>query len=494
MKRLPYEAKVPVFKRMQYHPSPLQINIHKDTTNETMVAGGWRAGKSIVIAAEAVPHMLIPSARPYLIALIGPTYAEPRAEFQYCVDFLSTALPPTQFDPDKHVSMPKEGKCSFTIPSQGDVHFATVTTFTAVEAVAVRSFNADAVILCEAGGIDHEAFEAIVGRTASTGGFILGSGTMETSQKWYQDIIKAGSTLSPLGIRAFKLPSWANVVAFPGGREDPKILRLERLLGGADSETFLIRIAAEPIRIQGVALSQLTTAHIQDVPFDPRLPVKLWIDPGYTGAYAVLAVQQYDGQIRIIDEVYERFLGTPDIIDICREREWWSAIDPEDPGCIDRAAKQKSAISGDSVLDVWFEHTGLWFGLTEQVIGVEDGLAQARIHLSMPDHVVVSPKCRGFIAECDLGPFPDLFDKAEPWHYRRGKTDDFIGDKALTGADHSCTAFIYGIVYDYGFLTLDQLSTMFSPRRLRSIRGSYSIDREEDMYGADEGQHIARAD
>jgi hypothetical protein len=490
LNRLPYDAKVEIFKRMAYRPSKLQMAIHKDTTNESLAAGGWRAGKSVVIAAEATPHCLIPSPRPYLIALIGPTYVEPRSEFGYIVEFLSAALPRHQFDPDVHVSMPKEGKCSLTIPAQGTIHFATVETFTAKEAESVRSFNADAVILCEAGGIEKDSFESIIGRTASTGGFILGSGTMESSQKWYQDLIKQGLIEdNPRGIRAFKLPTWSNEIAFPKGREDPKILRLERLL---DPETFAVRIAAEPIRISGVALKQMTPAHIKPCPFDPALPVELWIDPGYTGAYAVLAVQRYDNQIRIIDEVYERFLSTPDIIEICRQREWWGNVDPEYPGVIDRAAKQKQAASGDSVLDVWFEHTEMWFNLTEQIIGVEAGLEQARIHLAIPDHLYVDPKCEGLLAECDLAPFPDQFQNAKPWHYRRARDETFVGDKSLAGADHSCTALIYGLVAEYGFMSLDQVSEMFTPMPLLNIKQSFRRAAREfgapEPYGVEEGE------
>ena len=486
MQRLPYEAKVGIFRRMGYKPNPEHIKFHKDETNEVFIAGGWRAGKSVVVAAEAAPHTLIPSPRPYKIALIGPSYAEPREEFNYIVEFLTNALPKSQFDPDRHVSFPKEGKCSFTIPRQGDTYFATVETYTAQEAEHVRGFNADAVVICEAGGIEEESYKAIVGRTLSTGGFIIASGTMEKSQKWYHNKIKLGTVDNDEGVRSFKFPSWFNLVAFSEGRDDPKILRAERLL---DSETFAIRIGAEPIRVTGVALKQLTEAHIQPVEFDPDLPVELWIDPGHTGAYAVLAVQRYDNQIRIFDEVYERFLSTPDIVRICERKEWWRNIDQDDPGVVDRAAKQKQAATGSSVLDVWFQEAGLWLGLTEQVIAVEDGLEQARIHLSMPNHIVISPRCKGLIAECDLGEFPEGFEKSQPWHYRTTRDGDYLGDNALTGADHSCTALIYGLIFRYGFLSLDDLEREFGSERLLSIKGSFRLEDDPD-YGPEEITHM----
>ena len=481
-----------MFKRMGYRPNPDHIEVHRDTANESFTAGGWRAGKSVVVAAEGAAHCVVPSPRKYLIALIGPTYGEPRQEFDYMVEFLTNALPISQFNPDKNVSRPREGKCTFTIPAVGPVdnriYFATVETFTADEAEAIRGFNADAVIICEAGGISEAAYLAIVGRTLSTGGFILASGTMETSQKWYHQKIKQGMRANSDGISSHKLPSWSNLVAFPGGREDDKIKRAERLL---DPETFAIRVGAEPIRVTGVALKQITEQHIADVEYNSDLPVELWIDPGHTGAYAVLVVQRYDNEIRIIDEIYEKFKSTPDIINICRQREWWENVDQEDPGVIDRAAKQKQAATGHSVLDVWFQEASLWLAMTEQVIPVADGLEQARTHLALPGHIKISPKCRGLLAECDLGEFPEGFEKESPWHYRTNHEGGYVSDESLTGADHSSTALIYGLVYRYGFLTLEDLTSQFSPTRLMSFRNSMEIETED--YGAETVQHITRS-
>jgi hypothetical protein len=468
---------------MGYRPSDGQLVIHQDESMTTLVAGGWRAGKSVVTGAEITPHCLIPSPREYLIALIGPTYKEPRAEFEYIVEFLCSILPRSQFDPAKHVSKPKEGSCEFTIPGADGVHFATVRTYTAAEAENIRSFNAEAMVICEAGGISKSAFESLVGRVLSTGGFIFGSGTMETSQKWYQDLIKTGARENTQGVKSFILPSWTNSIVFTGGRQDEKILRIEALL---DKETFDVRIAAQPVRVQGVVLRQLTSAHIADVKFDPSIPVELAIDPGYTGAYSVLAIQRYDSQIRVIDEVYSRFMSTKQVIDECKTRPWWNNIDVEDPGVIDRAAKQKQAATGDSVLDTWFEEAGLWLSMTEQVIGVNDGVEQARNHLSMPGHVLVSPNCVGLLAEADLTAFPEQFHGAEPWHYKRNNDGVYQGDEAVTGADHSSTAFIYYLVQRYGFLTMDDLLADFAPAHLMSIRGDTRFartGREDEDYG-----------
>lgn len=449
-----------IFKEMGYKPSRGQMAFHKETT-DCLVSGGWRAGKSMLLAAEAVPHTIVPSPRPFLIALIGPTYKEPRSEFDYIVEFLSVLLPKRDFDPSRHVSRPKDGACELTIPamkvknedgSVSEVYRATVRTYTAAEAESIRSFNAEGVILCEAGGFSQEAFFNIFGRVLSTGGFVIGSGTLEFSQKWYYGIIKNGRLDDPPnGIKSFTLPSWFNRTVFPGGRDDEKILRLERIL---PRDLFDVRVGAEPIRLVGIAVGEASRDCIdsESTQYNRSYPVELAIDPGYAGGYAVLAIQFYEGKIRIIDEVYARLLATPDIIAIVKNRPWFEGVNLGNAGVIDRAAKQHTAAHGDSVLEVWADVGEINLDLTDAVIPVEDGLDQLRIHLNS-GRVLINPKCRGLLGEWDLGAFPEGFETYEPWHYKANPDGNLVGDKALTGADHASTAFIYYLVHRFGYIT-----------------------------------------
>jgi hypothetical protein len=482
---------------MNYRPTQIQILFHK-TAEDTAVSGGWRSGKSMLLAAEVTPHCLIPSPREYLIALIGPTYKEPRAEFDYIVDFLTTVLPKSEFDPERHVSRPKDGPCEFTIPSkkvirpdgsETRIHFATVRTYTAAEAEAIRSFNADAMVACEMGGLSRESFFNIYGRVASTGGFVIGSGTLEASQKWYHDIIKEGlDGESRMGISSFILPSWANTVVFPMGRQDAKIKRLEKIL---PAELFAVRIGAEPIRMTGVAVSAANRErHVtgEGTKFNDNYPVELAIDPGYTGGYAVLAIQFYEGKIRIIDEVYVRLLATPEVIDICKSRPWWGSIINGNAGVIDRAAKQHNSSYGDSVLEIWADLADIHLDLTEQNVPVEDGLDQIRIHLNA-DRIIVNPDCLGTLAEWDLGAFPDGFDQYQPWHYKANGEGNLVGDKALEGADHASTALIYYLVHRFGYITPDTI--VYGPE-VSWLRHALGADRDDSAlnYGSSQRRYM----
>jgi len=486
--RLPWEAKAPIYEAMGYTPSSLQREVHKDTHETLLVSGGWRAGKSMWLATEGVPHCLVPMANPFLIALIGPTYKEPRSEFDYIVSYLADLLPKRQFDPARHVSRPKEGACELTIPPQhtqdGTVFFATVKTFTAADVESIRAFEAEGVLLCEAGGMSEEAFHNIFGRVLSTGGFIIGSGTLEASQKWYHNVIKSGIDAGDdAPWHSLILPTWANEAVFPGGRQDPKILRLEKIF---PEERFRVRIGAEPIRLAGICIQGADReVNVKNLEFDPHLPVELAVDPGYAGAYAVLAIQQVGETINVIDEVYTRFLTTDQVCDIVMTKPWYKNVDPQHPGVIDRAAKQHQAHA--SVLERWYEKTEMWLDYVEQIIPVEDGIEQLNIFTNV-GIILVSPKCEGLLAEWDLGNFPDTAHDFQPWHYRADASGVLRGDKAVTGADHSSTAFIYWLVNRFGFVRPDQL--VYDTGLLTPLREGSNYNRT-DILGRDQEYEAA---
>ncbi len=479
MKRLDMAAKAPIFELMGYEPHDIQSLVHADLSDTVLVAGGWRAGKSVTLAAEITPHLLIPSPVEYLVVLIGPTYEEPRAEFEYIVHFLTTMLPKHQFDPKIDANMPHDGQCRLRIRGREGVNFARLETRTAAEVERIRSFNAELVGICEAGGISEEGFFNIMGRVLSTGGAVIGTGTLERSMKWYHDAIKEGLTPNPDAehqIHAYSQPSWSNTTMFPGGREDPKIKRLEELL---PADYFGIRIAALPIRLTGVCIREASRERnvTEDAEYIPGIPVELAIDPGYSGAYAVLALQQLEGRIHVIDEVYLQFQTTDQVIAVCREQIWWKDIDPGNPGVIDRAAKQHQAM--DSVLERWYEFTeekegGFWLDLTEGIIQVEDEIEQLNLHAKLGT-VLVHPRCVGLLAEWDLGHAPETIQGFDAWQYVSDKEGRITSEKRTKGANHASTALAYWLVHRFGYVSPDVLE--YGHQALRPMVPDYSSDR-----------------
>ena len=107
---------------------------------------------------------------------------------------------------------------------------------------------------------------------------------------------------------SFNLPSYSNFHLYPGGKDDPEI---QRLIRDSSDDFFLERIEGIPSPPRGIVFQEFRPdMHVQDVSYVKDTPVQIWMDPGYAGAYAVMAVQEINGQFWVIDEIYEHGLIT----------------------------------------------------------------------------------------------------------------------------------------------------------------------------------------
>ena len=113
---------------------------------------------------------------------------------------------------------------------------------------------------------------------------------------------------------------------------------------------------------------------MQDVEYVPDEPVHIWIDPGYSEAYACEIVQIINDQIRVIDEIYERDLVTDDMIDIAQSRPWWKDARF---GVIDVAGFQHQAMAAPA--EVWMNRTGIYFD--SQKIRINEGTERLKSFL-----------------------------------------------------------------------------------------------------------------
>ncbi len=317
---------------------PRQLAIVKSNRRLRIVAGGERAGKSYVSAMDLVSRL--PWGREFW--LIGPDYYLPRAEFEY----VEAALWKLGAIGSKNkVSKPKDGSWSLQTKS----HQLVVTRTSAdVRKLAARPI--DGIVLCEAGQQSYDVFLKAMGRVSEPRGFILASGTFESSFDWYASTFREWMSEQGTGEGvAYSLPTWGNSFVFPGGRQDPEILRLERLYAGVPGY-FDEKCGAVPAPPLGVIFREFSyRTHLSDsVRYDPRLPVYLGIDPAHGGpsAYAIVACQFVTSpcpseedpidQCRVIDILYVAGGDFDEILPIVRSRIWFpnvagGAIDVEAP-------------------------------------------------------------------------------------------------------------------------------------------------------------------
>lgn len=87
---------------------------------------------------------------------------------------------------------------------------------------------------------------------------------------------------------SYKFPSWENLVAFPGGRQDPEILEVERT---TSEQFFQQEYGAEFTTFVGKIYTEFNPqVHIRDVPYHPEWDNYWAIDFGFSAPFVCLDV------------------------------------------------------------------------------------------------------------------------------------------------------------------------------------------------------------
>ena len=177
-------------------------------------------------------------------------------------------------------------------------------------------------------------------------------------------------------------------------------------------------------------------------------PVQIWMDPGYAGAYAVEVVQEINGQICVIDEIYEQGLITREIIDIAKTRPWWQDVNS---GTIDVAGYQHQAMSAPA--EIWMEETGLY--LSAQKVRINEGTERLKSFLKINPEtnapkLIVNPSCDGLLSEFGTSPSP--FDgQTRAYRWKMDRDGNIVGETPEDKNNHGVKALIYGLVDKFGY-------------------------------------------
>lgn len=450
------DEKREVFTRVGYKPSDAQAAIHFDTSLVKLVAGGERGGKSRFGGAEIVGNA--PDSR--LIWIVGPDYEQARPEFMYALADLE------RLDAIERLSVPAQGQLQMWL--RGGIR---IVTKTGEEAMKLASEAPDGILMVEAAQQPYQNFEKLFARTAEARahgeGWLTLIGTFEKALRWYADMFRLGSGPNLFGLRSFSLPTWSNLKAFPGGREDPALKAMEAALS---PEVFRERFGGEPAPPAGVVFKEFSEPiHVVPIAFgntqEPaRTPegwllpsdsdLEVWVDPGYAGAYAVEFVSIHGGLVFLVDEVYAvGKVGQQVIMAAQAKRDLWERVRG---GTMDIAGKQHQAM--ESQWELWQRLAG--FALRMDAVPIVDGIQRHRTFLvdpfSMAPRIFHDPKCRGAIGEYGLYKYPD----EKPNRDER--------ELPIDANNHAMKAIAYGLVSRFGYV---------DGRKPRKQRGETELER-----------------
>ena len=419
-----------------------------------LVVGGPRAGKSACAGGKYLDNWSADMARfpdfgdgtspPLLYWLVGAAYSETRKEFPYITGHRKKrGVPVTATKPVN----PGEIRVQYKGEDQPRVLIETKS------GTDITKLSADAphgIIVCEASQIDIVVFERVQERLLEHDGWLFMSGTLEEDKPWYGQLATAWASGAE-NRQSFQMPTWANVVVFPGGRKDPKILDIEQ---NSTDRFFQMRMAGEAVPPHGVVFSGNSQVradiHVKATPIVWDEPLFLWEDPGYGHNHAVEVFQYIDGQIQGKDEVYENGLVHEEVIQICMNRPWWkhtNKILTSDPHYKD----QHHSMS--SVSEVWMQVAKLFaFGKKVKITeGIERFATFLIPHpISGRPGMVFHPSQRGLLAECGIGINP-VSNTLTPYVYRTDNAGNTVGDTPVDANNDAIKAVTYGLIQEFGF-------------------------------------------
>jgi len=427
--RIAETARRTLWRNAGYEPSPEQAAAHLDPSRAKLVAGGERAGKSRWTGQEV--HDWCWACRDGEIWIVGPTYELARGDFLHAL----TAATATGILVPGSQSLPAQGQCQFTT-----ITGVKVITRTSKDPETLAGTAPAGIAMAEAAQHEYEVFLRLRGRVSERRGPLVLSGTFEGSLSWYAELWERWQGENLEEGRSFSLPTWSNLAIFPGGRDDPEIKAVEAAL---PADMFQERYGAVPCRPRTLVFREFSHVdHVKELAFLPGQPVQLWVDPGYAGAYAVLAVQ-FDQHmsppvVRVFDEVYRKGTVGEDIIAECKERPWWGNVKRV---VMDVAGTQHHA--QESHFELWRRLAGIV--PQGQPVGVADGIQRHRSFLVCPadrqPRLLHDPKCKGTIAEYGL------------YRYREQKEQRPEREEPIDADNHSMKALAYGLVANFGYVT-----------------------------------------
>jgi len=423
-------------KRLGQEWSSEQEAIVLSSEREILGGGGERAGKSFVAAA----YLTMRWWEGDLYWIAAKDYERSHIEFEYIA---KSMLKLEAVDPSD-IHTPKNSQWTMELRSG-----AVVKTWSLQDWLKVGSEAPDGIIIAEVAQITHNEYTRLCDRTAEKRGWVIGTGTFETSLGWYPELWKLYRLPGQQG-KSYSLPSWSNHYVYPGGIDDPEI---QRLKDKYSEDYFNERFGGIPSPPKGLVFPEFRhLTHVRELEINDR-PVYLWIDPGYAGAYAVEVVQIDGETVYVVDEIYEQGLVTEQVIDICLQKPWWTQVSG---GVVDIAALQHQAMP--AVAEIWQSKAHLRLASNK----IDQDAGRERLHTFLTvnpiDHesrLFVDPKCKGLLSEFGACANP-FTGEAAPYRWKEDRAGVVVGKQPDDKNNHGIKALCYGLIDRFGYVTRER--------------------------------------
>ncbi len=269
------------FKELKYTPHGGQKKFHDSEARFRVACCGRRYGKSTMAARDVQPALFL---HDKLYWIVGPTYDLGEKEFRIMYDDLV-----------RHLGMGKDRRIRKGYNKRSGTLFLEFPWNTKVE---VRSADnpeslvgesLDGVIMAEAAKHKRDTWERYIRPAlADKQGFGVFCTTPE-GHNWIYDLYMLGQDDDFPDYESWRMPSWENTIVFPGGRNDPEILQMERT---TTPEWFAQEIGASFTSFVGKIFPEFDEQiHVKNHTFNPMWPNYGFWDWGYVNALVFIEAQ-----------------------------------------------------------------------------------------------------------------------------------------------------------------------------------------------------------
>lgn len=328
---------------VSYKPHLYQKKVHASSARNRVVSAGRRFGKSRLGGFELFPEFvlttqMLPELQQSInrreFWIVGPEYSDSEKEFRVIWDILKR----------QEVVLDKPG--SYNNPVGGDMHISALGGKFQVHAKSAKypetlvGEGLSGVIMAEAAKLKETVWTRYIRPTLSDfNGWALFTSTPE-GKNWFYEYWKRGIDPAYSEWSSWRMPGWLNPYVYPkytnekhiarafeakskGGvslhdlmdrlQVDPEILAL---VFDLTQEAFNQEVAADFTEFVGRVFKEFDEeVHVGDFSYDPGWQTFAAVDYGFTNPFVWLLVQVGPwGEIRVLDEIYERGLTIPEAV------------------------------------------------------------------------------------------------------------------------------------------------------------------------------------
>ena len=449
-------SKAKFFEKIDYTPHSKQYAFHNSTTRFRVPVAGRRFGKTAMVARDIEPTLMTPNKRIWICA---PTYELGEKEFRVIWQDMIVKL---QLGKEKKI------KKAFNKRS-GDMYIefpwgTRIEVRSAERPETLVGEGLDHVIMSEAAKHTKETWDRYVRPALADRRGTADFGTTPESFNWLYDLWLLGRNPLFEEYQSWRMPAWENPVVYPGGRNDPEILLLERTM---PYEWFQQEIAADFSTFVGKIFNEWDdTIHVQPCTYNHNWKNYIAFDWGFVNPMAAVEFQvdpmdrihvwrlHYKSHMRLEDFLYElRQRPQPQgyKIDLC----FGDAADPEAVATV--CAKFRPCIADPRSKENWREGIDLVksFLKTHSTTTIDE--------YGTPDDkpwLLVDPGCTDMIRE---------FNNYRTATATSGKVQRNPREDAQKFDDHALDALRYGLMHIFKLGCTMSLASVVDGRELTQL-------------------------